>query len=123
MGKPKEQQQAPQGEPSESKVRGKALWAAAKAAIDGQINGDRNHGWGQADSKAAIEAVVNEDAALSKCGDVTKFTLSDEALLIIDRFINPSACRQWLEDAKGMNRLNKSDRKRTSVDFEAEFGE
>ncbi len=109
---------------SEAKQRGKTLWAAMLAAVDGQIAGDRNHGWVGADSLATVEAIVAEDASLSKCGDVAKFTLSGEALAMISAVINPSAFRQQLEDPKGLNKLDKSDAKRSGSlkSLAAEFG-
>lgn len=119
MGKP--EQKAPE---SDAKALGKALWAALLATIDGQINGDRKHGWGAKDSMAVIENIVAEDAGLSKCGDVTKYVLSEEATRIISTVVNPSAFRQQLEDPKGLNRLDKVEAKRTGSlkSMAAEFG-
>ena len=122
MGKTKEAAGAENPAAADAKALGKALWTKAKEVIDMQINGDRKHGWGVKDSMAAIEEVVALDAELSKAESVQKFTLSDEALRIVEFFVNPSACRQKLEDPKGLNRLDRSDSKRTSVDFDKEFG-
>lgn len=105
MAKPKENT-PPQGEQTDAKALGKALWAVLQATIDAQIGGNKDHGWGAKDSLAVIENIVAEDAALSKCGDVVKYSLSDEAMRMIAEVINPSAFRQQLEKAK---RLNKSE--------------
>jgi hypothetical protein len=73
-------------------------------AIKGAIGGNRQHGWGQADSMDVIDAVVAEDAADAPAG---KYSISDEARPFIERVINPSACRQWLE-SKEVNLLDKA---------------
>ncbi len=111
-------------EMSDAKQLGKALWATLVAILEAQINGNRSHGWGAKDSMAVIEGIVAEDASLSKCGDVAKFTLSEEALRIIGAVINPSAFRQQLEDPKGLNRLDKVEGKRSGSlkGLAAEFG-
>ncbi len=115
---------APASPDSEAKQRGKALWATLVRIIDAQIAGNRKAGWGAKDSMAVIEGIVSNDAELSKCGDVSKFTLSDEAMLIIGNVVNPSAFRQQLEDPKGLNRLDKVEGKRTGTikGLMAEFG-
>ena len=88
-----------------------ALWAVFQAAVDGQIDGNRKHGWVNDDSFAVIEAIVAEDAAQSKCGDVAKYTLSEPAAKLIRLVINPSAYRQK-EEAEG-GRLDKVEGKRS----------
>ncbi len=124
MSKPKETPKEPTPEVSEAKQRGKALWSVYIATVDAQIAGNRQHGWVAADSMAVIENIVAEDAALSKCGDVAKFTLSAEALSFITAVVNPSGHRQQLEDPKGLNRLDKSENKRggSLKGLAAEFG-
>ena len=73
-------------------------------AIKAQIGGNRQHGWGQDDSFSVIDAVVAEDATDAEKG---KYSISDEARPLIERVINPSACRQWLE-SKEVNLLDKA---------------
>ena len=123
------QKETPKGEPtpevSEAKARGKALWAVLISIVDARIAGDRKHGWVADDSMPVIEGLVAEDASLSKCGDVAKFTLSDEALAMIKAVVNPSGFRQQLEDPKGLNRLDKSENKRggSLKNLEAQYGD
>ncbi len=102
----------PKSPESEAKQRGKALWATLISVVDAQIAGNRQHGWGAKDSMAVVENIVAEDATFSKCGDVAKFTLSEEALRIIGAVVNPSAFRQQLEAKDGLNRLDKVEGKR-----------
>ena len=119
MAKPEQKQGEAKADP---KARGKALFAVFNGAVDGQIAGDKQHGWGNKDSLAVIESIVAEDAALSD-GDVKQFTLSDEALQFIGVVINPSAFRQQLE-GKDDGRLTKVEAKRVGSlkNLASEFG-
>lgn len=65
----------------------KALWKAVKA----QVGMNREHGWGQADSMAAITEILTEEI-----GDKPDAML----LAAIDHVVNPSAFRQKLESVK-----------------------
>lgn len=110
MGKEAPRQPEQPSAQADPKARGKALFAVFNGAVDGQIAGDKAHGWGNKDSIAVIESIVAEDAALSS-GDVRQFTLSDEALAFIAAVVNPSAFRQQLE-SKADGRLTKVEAKR-----------
>ena len=62
-----------------------ALWKAVKA----QVGQNREHGWGQADSMAAITEILSVE-------------IEPDAMLLeaIDHVVNPSAFRQKLEGVK-----------------------
>jgi hypothetical protein len=119
MAKPEQKPGAAQADP---KARGKALFASFNDAVNTQIAGDKAHGWGNKDSLAVVEAIVSKDAELSE-GDVTKYTLTDEALQFIGVVINPSAFRQQLE-SKDDGRLTKVEAKRVGSlkNLASEFG-
>jgi hypothetical protein len=71
-------------------------------AIKNRLNGDKDHGWGQDDSLFVLEVLW-----LSENGDAMPDTIREQCA----RFINPSACRQYLE---GLKLLNKSEGKKGS---------
>lgn len=56
-----------------------------------QINGNRNHGWGQKDSEAVIAAIWESE---------TGEKIDANVMALIADVINPSAFRQKLEKAK-----------------------
>lgn len=84
----------------------KAIATAFADAVKGQINDNRNHGWGAKDSQAVIEAVIAEDATheikrlIAEKKDPTSYTPTEFAMEAIAKVINPSAYRQTLEKAK-----------------------
>jgi hypothetical protein len=89
-----------------------------QTAVRGIVNGDKNHGWKQGDSLAAIEDVVANDVATffeQPNADMTKYVLSDDAVAAINAFINPSAFRQVLETAKIINESADKKTKRPSL--------
>jgi len=55
-----------------------------------QINGNRNHGWGQKDSEAVVAAIWESE---------TGEPIDPEVMKLIADVINPSAFRQKLEKA------------------------
>ena len=88
-----------------------------KSSINAQINGERNHGWGQADSVAVIGDIVAEFAPYFTKGtpehDEQSATEVRNAVMAgINQLVNPSATRQWLE-SKNVNLLDKQDSKAT----------
>lgn len=90
--------------------------AAFRDAVKAQIGDDRNHGWGNEDSLAVIDAVVAADAevAAEAGGTLEKYTLSDDAQFFVRKVVNPSAFRQVLETEKkpnGETILAKSEKK------------
>lgn len=94
-----------------------AVQKAFNEAVIGQINDDRNHGWGAADSKAVIEAVIMEDVLqfreVKENADKV-YGPSAKAMELIGEVVNPSAFRQKLESAKrpdGQTVLAKSEKK------------
>lgn len=73
---------------------------AMAEAVKSQLNGDKDHGWGQTDSMNAIEQLImdcHEEIGKEKCAPL-------ELLAFINDLVNPSAFRQKLEN-KGL--LNK----------------
>jgi hypothetical protein len=114
--------QKPESAKADPKARGKALFAAFNAAVDGQIKGDKAHGWGNEDSLAVIEAVVAEDVNWHE-GEAKTYTLSDEAMKFIGIVVNPSAARQQFEH-KDDGRLVKTESKRVGSlkAMKTEFG-
>jgi len=97
-----------------------------KASIDAVINGDRKHGWGQADSMAVIGDLVAEFApsfakGTPEHGDAAANEVRNAVLAGINQMVNPSAARQWLESSK-VDKLAKSEgRKAASNKLFAEF--
>lgn len=84
----------------------------ASRAVKAQINGNKDHGWGQDDSLAVIKALWEDN-----CGK----PMDEGYAKAVARFINPSACRQWLESDK-VALLNKSGTKKARTDgWFAEF--
>ena len=81
-----------------------------KSSINAQINGKRDHGWGQADSVAVIEDLLAEFAGDFNNAD--NMEVHDAVMAGINQVVNPSACRQWLE-SKNVNLLDKQDSKAT----------
>ena len=89
-----------------------------KAGIRSIINGNKAHGWGQADSMAVIEDLLAEWAdafvrlpvlppdATKEAVEARKVEMADQAevrdavLAGINQVVNPSAFRQWLESPK-----------------------
>lgn len=78
------------------------------ASVDAQINGNKEHGWGQDDSTAVIMDLVAEFSGeiAAKNNDVLQ-----QCQKAIERVVNPSACRQWLESDK-VAKLNKATSKK-----------
>lgn len=77
----------------------KKLNVAAGEAVKSQIGGNKDHGWGNADSTAVIETLImeaHEEIAAQKAAPI-------ELVNIIASFVNPSAVRQKLEAAKMLN--------------------
>jgi hypothetical protein len=66
------------------------------AAVDAQIGGNKDHGWGGDDSWAVIDSLLN---------------VEPEAEPYIRAVINPSAFRQTLEGAKKLNEAPKGTRR------------
>ena len=85
------------------------LWKAVKA----QVGQNREHGWGQADSMAAITAILAEEIGAAP-----------DAMLLeaIDHVVNPSAFRQKLESVKrsdGQTILQKHEGKKRDRTLQA----
>ena len=78
-----------------------------KASILNQIGGNRQHGWGQKDSLAVVEDMMAEFGASFASAEENDIAIVKAVMARIERVINPSACRQWLESEK-MNLLDKS---------------
>ena len=78
------------------------------------INGNKDHGWGQADSLVVIEEIVCADVEnhIEAKKDPTKYVFTDEAKSLVNDFVNPSAARQKLESAGLLNKNTKSERKK-----------
>lgn len=76
-----------------------------KSSIDSQIDGNRQHGWGQKDSMAVIGDMLAEFSGeiAAKNNEVHQAVLAG-----INQLVNPSACRQWLESEK-VDKLDKSE--------------
>lgn len=74
-----------------------------------RIGGNKDHGWGEADSMDVIEHVINEEMP-------DGYVISEEALGIIALQVNPSAQRQRLESKKFLNE-SKGTRSRKNLDF------
>lgn len=75
---------------------------AYQEAVLAQINGNKEHGWGQADSLAVIKAIVK---------DATGKELAGEAEAQVKSLINPSQFRQILEDQKVLNESPKGSKR------------
>lgn len=71
-------------------------------AVLAQINGSKDHGWGQLDSLAVIKAVVKSATGKDIAGE-------DE--LQIKQVINPSQFRQALEERKVLNESAKGSKR------------
>lgn len=98
-------------EPKKISEKTSAIFRDAVFAITAK---DKNHGWNQQDSLGAIDNVVAEQVGLAVAGgeDMTKWSLSPDAVDAIGMFINPSQCRQRLEDWLV---INKSTQKRAKA--------
>lgn len=72
----------------------------AAEAVKGHIGGNKDHGWGNADSAGVIDVLIAEsvDEIVAAKG------APPELMAIITGFINPSAVRQKLESAKMLNK-------------------
>jgi hypothetical protein len=100
-----------------------ALIAAFKAAIMGQIGDNPRHGWGAEDSAAVVDAIVAEDATLAAKEEgmtLEKYSLSEDASVLIKKVINPSQFRQFLEGQRrpdGKPLLITSESKRQKLEI------
>ena len=77
-----------------------------KASIDAQIDGNKNHGWGQGDSMNVISDILEEfgrEFTPEGNKDICQAVLAG-----INQIVNPSACRQWLESEK-VGKLTKQE--------------
>lgn len=89
---------------NEPKTHKQLVKETAAAAVKAQIGGNREHGWGLADSSAVIDQIVAEhhEAVAKNKG------LTAEMLAAIEEVINPSAFRLKLE-SDSVNMLNKGE--------------
>lgn len=78
-----------------------------KSSITTQINSNRKHGWGQKDSMAVIEDMLAEFGGCFASAEENDIALAKAVMERINKLVNPSACRQWLE-SKEINLLDKS---------------
>jgi hypothetical protein len=93
-----------------------------RESIKAQINGNRQHGWGQNDSLAVISDILAEHGgSFAKDAPMPESAEIREAVIgCLGKLVNPSACRQWLESGE-VNLLDKVEGgKRQAKEF-AEF--
>ena len=92
-----------------------------KSSIASQIAGNRQHGWGQADSMAVISDLLAEFGGEFASKEPEAQEVRNAVLAGINQMVNPSAARQWLESSK-VNLLDKAEgRKGASAKLFAEF--
>ena len=86
-----------------------------KESIAAQIDGNRQHGWGQTDSMEVINDLLSEFAPTwAEPQSEDRKAVIEAVLAGINQLVNPSACRQWLESkdqlAKSEGRKSKSNK-------------
>ena len=73
-----------------------------KASVLAQIDGNRQHGWGSADSTAVIMDLIAEFAPEVAASNVEVISAIE---IGVKQVVNPSAFRQSLEPSKGKKGL------------------
>lgn len=81
---------------------------AWQSAVKAQINGDKQHGWGQQDSIAVIQAVLCNETG-SSAEDLKPL------MALIEPLVNPSAFRQKLESQGVLAKSEKKQREKNAI--------
>jgi len=99
-----------------------------RESINAVVGGNKDHGWGQADSMAVIGDLLaefggafarhNPPLAADDPAAKNEAELRDAVLGCIEKLVNPSACRQWLASVGVLNKPEKGQRGRSQF---AEF--
>jgi hypothetical protein len=81
-----------------------------RESIIAVIGGNKDHGWGLQDSKAVISDLFCEYAPYFVKGtpeyaELNAAEIREAVMSAIEKPINPSACRQWLEANDQLNKV------------------